>query len=123
MTLLRFDGPGQSIAFKHGSSYGGDTTHYQTQVIDRTAAGTLQVEDLGVAYKQKTVVFEAMTNDDYVQLMEFFDITVDGAMKEFTFRDEFNDTYTARFVQTSLSFKRINFCMWAGSFVLECVDA
>ena len=60
-TLMRFETGIHSLDFEAGGDYPAKRTNKVTQVRDRTAAGTLQIETLGVQIKTRVINFNLMS--------------------------------------------------------------
>ncbi len=95
--------------------------HEKIQVTDRTAGGTLQVEDLGIDIRRRPLVFNGLPKTDYDNLMNWYDTICDGAMNAFTYTDYEGNDYTVRMLTNPLDFKELPQQLYRGHLLLEIV--
>jgi len=107
------------IEFTEGASYPANRPIEKMQIVDRTAGGQLQVEELGITLKRRILNFELMSKYDYELLENWFDNVVNGAEHPFEFEDERGFTGTVKFITTKLDFPEIDFELYSGSVELE----
>ena len=121
MTLLKFEYNGDVLEFIDGSDYPAKSTTELFQVQDRTAAGTVQIENLGITTGTRTLNFTLMTTSDYNMLMDWFLYTVNGGEKEFNFTDEYGITKPVRFISDKMEFTETYHNRHSGRVILEYV--
>ncbi len=121
MTTLKFTLAGNTLQFTHGSEYPSPNNDKIVQVKDRTAAGTLKVETLGVNIKRRSLVFEHMVADDYAALLHWYYNICVGAMNSFQMTDEYGDVMTVVMVSEEIAFRETYLGTWAGTIDLEGV--
>ena len=91
----------------------------KVQVTDRTAGGTLQVEDLGVGIRRfplDLVLLDQTTRD---ALVSWWDIISDGAYNTFTYTDEDGTEYTVRLLTNPMDLPEDPPGRFTGSLLLE----
>lgn len=76
-----------SLTFSKGINYPVDAPREQIQALDRTAAGSLQVETLGAIIKRQTLSFTNLPAADYDALVNWFDNICKGAAYAFVYTD------------------------------------
>ena len=118
-TLMRFDKDGYSLQFQAGGDYPAKRVASLSQVLDRTAAGSVQVEDLGIDTFTRVIVFNLMPQEDYEALLNWFLNIVRGSKESFQYTDEYGDVFTARIISPILDFDETSYRNWSGELVLE----
>ena len=118
---MRFDAGSNSIQFEAGGDYPAKRKHEIMQVTDRTAAGTLQVETLGIQLKTRTISFKLMSLIDYTALVDWFLNVVNGGETTFDFTDEYGDVGEVRITDSVLDFSETSLNRFSGSIKLEYV--
>jgi len=119
MALPVFTLDAEEITFSKGVNYPVRAPREQVQAIDRTAAGTLEVESLGTLIKRLTVDFSNLTAADYAALLNWFDNVAQGAANAFTYTDQDGAGYLVRWVnQFNFSETKAG---WSGFIDLEVV--
>jgi hypothetical protein len=98
MALPRFDLDASSLIFSKGIRYPVNRPLQKVQAIDRTAAGTLQIESLGIEIKRLTLRFENLETSDYTGLLNWFQNVCNGAANSFTYTDDESNAYTVNWV-------------------------
>lgn len=91
------------------------------QVIDRTGAGTIQVEDLGATIRTFPLVFRGLPLADYQALMIWHNTICNGAANPFTFYNEEGAAYIVRCLTTKIDFQQTSYQRFAGELLLEAV--
>jgi hypothetical protein len=76
-----------ALIFSKGINYPVRAPREQIQAMDRTAAGTLEVESLGAIIKRLTISFSNLPLADYTAVKNWFDIIAAGAANAFTYTD------------------------------------
>lgn len=108
-----------TLEFEEGASYPAPRPIEKTQIIDRTAGGSLQVEDLGITLRRRVLNFEDMIKSDYDALRDWFDNVVNGSEKVFAFTDERDFTGDVRFIENVFDFQEDDFELFSGSLTVE----
>lgn len=121
MTLLKFEYPGNTILFELGSEYPAKQPIEKYQVADRTAGGSLTSEDLGVTVRTKPLIFRFMSQENYDQLVNWFDVVVNGAENTFTLTDEYGNVEQVKIVDSVLDFEETSYQQWSGTLNLEVI--
>lgn len=86
------------INFSKGQDYPVESPREQLQVVDRTAAGTLEVETLGATIQRLMVAFSNLSAAEYAALKNWFDNVSAGAANAFTYTDGDGVDHTVRWV-------------------------
>lgn len=120
-SLMRFDLAPDSLQFIAGGDYPAKRSDNISQVQDRTAAGSLRVETLGVQIRTRVLDFNLMSKTDYLALRDWFLNTVNGGSLIFTFTDEYGDSGLVRIVTSDLDFSETSLERYSGSIKLEYV--
>lgn len=118
-TLLKFVYGVNTLQFEAGGDYPAKRTSEILQVQDRTAAGTLKVETLGVNIKTRTISFNLMSLSDYQNLFDWFENIVNGGAEIFEFTDEYGTVSNVRITDSILSFDETSLQRFSGSITLE----
>lgn len=118
-TLMKFVYGGNTLQFEAGGDYPAGRRTELLQVQDRTAAGILQVEDLGITIASRTIQFNLMSKVDYDALVDWFVNIVNGGSETFEFTDEYGIVRDAIITNTILDFEETNFNLYSGQLVLE----
>lgn len=93
------------------------------QVLGRSAGGTVYAYDKGVDTWEAVLAFESVTDSEKAALVSFFDDTVDGTRETFTFTDETDSEFTARFLEPGLELLKVAHNVWDVRFTLELAAA
>ena len=72
------------------------------QVVERTAGGVLQVENLGVVINQRVIPLRRLTDAEILALRTWHSTAAAGALNTFTYVDEDGDSHTVRWVDDTL---------------------
>jgi len=99
----------------------------RAQVQERSAAGTLFVYDKGLEILRMELEFRELDDAQKSDIESFFRTTVTFGLSTFTYTDHEGASWTARLVQTSLSFTEYdddrsdtgNYGVWEVKMVLE----
>jgi hypothetical protein len=75
------------LTLSSGITYPVRAPREQVQAMDRTAAGTLEVESLGAIIKRLTLGLRNQSSADYAALVNWFDNIAAGAANAFTYTD------------------------------------
>jgi hypothetical protein len=111
----------EQIIFTAGRVYPVEEPRERLQVVSRTAAGTIRVQDKGVSVRTIKLSFKNLRGSDYAALLDWYDSVAVGAYNAFSFIDELGMTYTVRWMST-LDFQETAFDRYGGDITLERVD-
>lgn len=120
-TLMRFDSGLSSYQFEAGGEYPAKRKNKLTQVSDRTSAGTLQTENLGLEIKTREIIFKSMSLNDYQGLINWFLNVCVGKANSFLFTDEYGDAGEVVMVEDELIFDETSYQQFSGSITLEYI--
>jgi hypothetical protein len=109
------------LQFSRGIRYPVAKPVEKIQIVDRTSAGTLQVEDLGATIRTFPLVFRGLPLADYQLLMTWHDSICNGAANSFTFYNEEGSAYTVRLLTTKIDFQQTSYQRFSGELLLEVV--
>lgn len=73
------------------------------QIADRTAGGTLQVENLGVTINTRRLVLNNLTQAVYDALVTWHSTVAQGSLNTFTYNDENSTAHTVRWLDDTLN--------------------
>ncbi len=121
MPAIRFELGANSLTFAKGIQYPVSKPIEKMQVIDRTAAGTLQVEELGVTVRSFPIVFKSLPQADYQALVTWHDSIANGAQNNFTYYNEEGTAYTVKMLTTKLNFLQTSYQRFSGELLLEVI--
>ena len=122
MAAIKFELGGVALQFSKGIQYPVQKPVEKSQVIDRTAGGDLQVEELGVTIRQLPVEFKGLPLEDYTALMHWHEHVCNGAEKEFTYFDEEGDPHTVKMLTTKIDFRQVSYHRYSGGLILEIME-
>lgn len=109
------------LQFSRGLRFPVEKPHEKLQVTDRTAGGSLQVEDLGINIKTRLLVFKNLPQADYDALCNWFDVIANGAFNSFTYYDEDGQAMTVRMLTSPFNFPETSHQRFSGELLLELV--
>jgi len=118
MAYPRFTKNGSQLQFQTGLKYPSRKPIEAIQAIERTAAGGLQVENLGLYRRRFELNFANMPADDYAALCDWFENTCQGAGQAFDYTDDESQTFTVQCLTNPLDFSETK-SGFAGSLLLE----
>lgn len=121
MAKVKFELGSTLVEFEVSISYPARRPLRKSQVLDRTAAGTLRVESYGVTVRTFPLRFFKITETDYDNLVDFFDNKANGALNSFTYYDEKGVTHTVRFINDDLDLNQVDINQYSGTVELEKV--
>ena len=121
MAYPRFELGANVLQFSRGIRYPVEKPHEKLQITDRTAGGSLQVEDLGVDIKTRRLIFKNLPQADYDTLCTWFDTIANGALNSFTYYDEDGQAMTVRLLSSPFNFPETSYQRFAGELLLELV--
>lgn len=120
-TLLKFVFGSQVLQFSEGASYPASRPIRKLVIKDRTAAGTLRIEELGITIRERPLVFEDMIKSDHDLLRDWFDNVVNGCMEIFEFTDERGFVGNVQIIDETFDFVEDDFELFSGVLNLEYV--
>lgn len=123
MTLMRFDVGGQSLQFEVGGSYPSTAPTKIFSAQDRTAAGTLQYEALGITLRTRAIEFINMPVVDYLALLDWFENVAEGGKNEFQFTDEYGAVGDVVITDDEINLRETQLGRYSGRLNLEYVGA
>lgn len=109
------------LQFSRGIRYPVSRPVEKIQVVDRTASGSLQIEDLGATIRTFPLVFRGLPRVDYDLLITWHDSICNGAANTFTFYNEEGTAYTVRMLTTKIDFVETSSQRFDGEILLEVV--
>lgn len=121
MPVPRFVLGANTLTFSRGLQYPVAKPVEHLQVMDRTAAGGLQIEELGVVIRQFPIKFKSLPLVDYTALHNWRDNICHGAQTPFTYYDEDGVAATVRLLTTKIDFQQTSWQRFAGELLLEVV--
>ena len=89
------------------------------QALGLTAGGTRYAYDKGVDRYEVELVFVSLTDSQKEDLQSFFHTTVDGVTNTWTYTDSAGNSFTARFLNPTLSFTQVARRVWDVTMKLE----
>ena len=92
------------------------------QVVDRTAGGTLQVENLGVTAKTRVLPMARLTDPEISDLRTWHETNVTGALETFTFVDEDSTSHTVRWLDDTLDAPETRYGRHSCEITLEIIS-
>ncbi len=107
------------FVFLEGASYPSGKEVEKMQVSDRTAAGILQTEELGITLRRRILAFENMTKADHDGILNWFDFVVNGSQYEFDFEDERGFSGVVKFVENTFKSDETDFELFNLTLTLE----
>lgn len=121
MALPKFVLGASELQFSRGIQYPTSAPRERLQVVDRTAGGTLQREDLGVNIRTRPITFKNLPKADYDALVAWFDTVCEGSLYEFEYWDEDGQSMQVIMRTNPLDFKQTSYQRYAGELLLEVV--
>lgn len=111
-----------SISFSSNIGFPGRRTQERIQAIDRTAGGTLVVEDLGSTVSKRILYFPDLSSSDMTELIQWHNSIANGAANTFTYTDEDGSSMTVRLMTNPLGFEEFHTDHYRGQLVLEVIS-
>ena len=121
MSTPTFTLGGNVLLFTQGIQLPSNKPRNKIQVSDRTAGGTLQVEDLGASYQELVLNLRGLFKSKYIELEAWFDNISNGALNTFTYEDEEATSYTVRLLTNPLNFLENRNGFFDGDLLLEVI--
>ena len=118
-TLMKFEVGSEVLQFEAGGDYPAKRKQELLQAKDRSAAGDLQIENLGIKIKTRVIVFNLMSKADYVALVDWFLNVAQGGSLPFIFTDEYGDAGEVRIMDSIIDFDENSLEAYSGSITLE----
>ncbi|RJX20290.1 MAG: hypothetical protein C4563_06425 [Desulfobulbus sp.] len=109
------------LQFSRGIRYPVAKPSQAVQAVDRTGAGTLEVESLGPNIRHRRLTFKDLPLADYTALVNWYEGIAEGAANQFTYYDETGTPMAVRMLSESLDFQEISYQRYAGELLLEVV--
>lgn len=94
MALPQFISGANTLIFEKGITYPVQRPVEMVQAIDRTAAGSLQVESFGIEIKRLFLNLRNCSNAFYLSLLDWFQNKSSGAANSFTYVDDLSVSHT-----------------------------
>jgi hypothetical protein len=94
MALPQFILDANTLTFEKGIKYPVRRPHEMVQALDRTAAGSLQVESFGIEIKRLVLRLEYISSSFYSSLLDWFENKCNGAANAFTYIDDQSVSHT-----------------------------
>jgi hypothetical protein len=91
------------------------------QVRDRDAGGGLQVEDLGITIRRRTLSFKNLPLADYTAATDWFENIAQGALNPFVYHDENGATMEVLWTSSVYDFQETAYQKFSGTIELEVV--
>lgn len=107
------------LQFEEGASYPAARPIEKLQVSDRTAAGTLQTEELGITLRRRVLNFFDMIKTDHDALRDWFDNIANGSENAFEYTDERGYVGTVKILDNTFDFQEDDFELFSGSLTVE----
>ena len=89
--------------------YGLDRPQQKVQVLDRTAGGALQVEELGVTIYTRVLPMRRLTDAEAALFRTWHDTVANGAVNTFTLIDEDSTSHTVRWIDDTFRAPRTSY--------------
>lgn len=121
MAAIRFVLNDQTLTLSHCLAYPLNRPLEKIQVVDRSAAGTLEVENLGPDINTRPLVFIGLPMEDYNGLVNWFDNIANGAENQFTYYDEEGNSLSVVIVSPAIDFPQTAHQSYSGELLLEVV--
>lgn len=121
MAAIRFELGSNVLQFSKGIQYPVQKPVEKMQVMDRTAAGTLQSEDLGVKISTFPIKFKGLPQADYIGLMDWHDFICNGVEREFTYYNERGVPWIVKMLTPKIKFPETSYQRFSGELLLEVV--
>jgi hypothetical protein len=118
---MKFEYGTEVFQFEAGGVYPAQRTHRVYQVQDKTAGGTIKVQNLGIKASTRTIIFDLMPKVDYDGLVNWFLNIVNAGEIDFTFTDEYGDSGLVKITDSIIDFAETSLERYAGSITLEYV--
>lgn len=103
------------LEFGRGLLYPVEKPQQVVQVVERTAAGSLQVENLGVTVHTRVLRLRGLSGTVFADLRTWHESVAEGALNEFTYVDETGASQTVRWLDDTLNAPQY----WNGRYSVE----
>jgi hypothetical protein len=122
MSTPKFTLGAATLEFTGGIQLPGRRPLEKIQARDRTAAGSLQVEDLGVAsIRRFPLVIRGIDSAKMAELETWWNTIAEGGLNSFTYSDEEGVDYTVLWTDDQLDFTQLEPDIFEGEINLEVV--
>lgn len=119
-TLLKFELAPYTLQFEAGADYPAARRVKIFQVQERTAAGNIKTENLGITTYQRDLNFNLMSDTDYSALINWYVNISIGSKNSFIFTDEYGNVYNnAKLLDNELDFSEQSLSRHSGKITLE----
>lgn len=108
MSAVKFVLGADTLTLSRSINYTASRPTRTGQVLDETAAGTLEVETLGSPVPLFPLEITDMTSTDVAGLIDWRDNISDWAANSFTYYDENGDTHTVQWINDSIDFPQVS---------------
>lgn len=122
MAAVRFELGADVLQFSRGIQYPVKKLVEQQQILDRTAGGSWQVEELGGEISQFPIRFKGLPQADYDNLRAFHKNVIMAAANNFTYYDEEGVGWTVKCLTTKINFPQTSYHRYTGELLLEVVE-
>ena len=120
-SLMKFVSGSNVLEFEAGADYPAERVVELFEVQDRTAAGTLKVESLGVTSQRRVLNWSLMGSVDYFALIDWFINVSNGGRNNFYFTDEYGVEGLVKITSGRINFREVSLGSYAGTITLEYV--
>lgn len=111
-----------TISFGRSLAYPVERPQTVVQVLDRTAGGSLQVENLGVTTSTRRLVMTNLSESIYDALVTWHSTVAKGALNTFTYNDENGDAHTVRWLDDTLNMPEYRNGKFSVEILLEIIS-
>lgn len=123
MANISFEKSGYTtLEFGRSLRYPVERPQQVIQVLERTAGGTIQVENLGVTVSTRKLVLTYLTESVYDSLVTWHSTVAQGALNTFTYNDENGDSHTVRWIDDTLNAPEYRNGYFSAEILLEIVS-
>lgn len=122
MAAISFVLGGDTFTFSRRINYPVSKPARSGQVINQTAAGTLEVETVGISSIKTLILnFTCLTSTDYTGLINWRDNISNWAANSFTYNDENGVANTVRWIDQSFDIPLNSYEKYSATITLEIV--
>lgn len=108
-----------TLEFGRGGNYSAPRPVEIVQAKERSASGIPHVESFGVLLQSRTINFDSIPLEEYVELLNWFVNVANGQENNFYFFDERNDMFVVSFSASTLNLPETSYRRFSGAVVLE----
>ena len=110
------------LSFGRGLLYPVEKPQQVLQAVDRTAGGSLQVENLGVTLNSRLLRLRGLSGTIFTNLRTWHSTVANGAVNTFTYVDEDGTSHTVRWLDDTLNMPEYFNGRYSVEIVLEVVS-